>query len=670
MKTHTYITVLFAVLVFPLMAQNPPTAGRSRGRGATPTRSTLPASTNSLADYKTDLAIVASAQKDALDQARQSLTNGSATTETRTALETAVKEMERAQAALAEAAKSRDKLSAAVSAEQAAYQALLKLNSRETRMRRSNRQQQGQQQQNQNDSEMNQLDLPEEQNRYESESQAQTPQDAQQRQRSQNADRLRDLSQRQQDLNERLRDAQTALQAARTETEREEARRQLKRLQDEQRQLLSNVDEMRQQMDQNSNSSSAAQASQALDQTRSDMERAAEQMGREAPSEALASASRAQERMQNLRDDLRREASGQFGEQMRDLRTQAREMTRRQDEISRELNTLADNKSMNAPAGRQEVVQQLDRQRNSLTNLMENMQNISEQSESSEPLLSQQLYESLRQASQSRPENSLQVERQLAERDFFPQASQADRTVQTNLAQLARNVERATESVLGSEAAALRFAQQELDDLTRQLERDTANTNVGSAQAISQDAQNQSNRVDQANSQGEGNSNTNSRGQQAQSNRGSRGAQNEQQQTQNDRRGGRGQNPERQPNTQPGMANDNGGAITGTNYVNWADRLRDVEQVIDPTDLRNQLATARERAANFRRDYRRDGRAPDPQALNTQVIAPLIQVKSWLRDELARKEQSDGLVPLDRDPVPDNYAELVRKYYEKLGSAQ
>jgi hypothetical protein len=27
-------------------------------------------------------------------------------------------------------------------------------------------------------------------------------------------------------------------------------------------------------------------------------------------------------------------------------------------------------------------------------------------------------------------------------------------------------------------------------------------------------------------------------------------------------------------------------------------------------------------------------------------------------------------VPLDRDPVPDNYSELVRKYYEKLGSAQ
>jgi hypothetical protein len=27
-------------------------------------------------------------------------------------------------------------------------------------------------------------------------------------------------------------------------------------------------------------------------------------------------------------------------------------------------------------------------------------------------------------------------------------------------------------------------------------------------------------------------------------------------------------------------------------------------------------------------------------------------------------------VPLDHDPVPDNYSELVRKYYEKLGGGQ
>jgi hypothetical protein len=46
------------------------------------------------------------------------------------------------------------------------------------------------------------------------------------------------------------------------------------------------------------------------------------------------------------------------------------------------------------------------------------------------------------------------------------------------------------------------------------------------------------------------------------------------------------------------------------------------------------------------------------------------QVRVWLQEELSRHEDSASLVPLDRDPVPDNYSELVRKYYEKLGSAQ
>jgi hypothetical protein len=49
---------------------------------------------------------------------------------------------------------------------------------------------------------------------------------------------------------------------------------------------------------------------------------------------------------------------------------------------------------------------------------------------------------------------------------------------------------------------------------------------------------------------------------------------------------------------------------------------------------------------------------------------PLAQVRVWVREELSRQENANSLVPLDRDPVPENYSELVRQYYEKLGSAQ
>jgi len=51
-------------------------------------------------------------------------------------------------------------------------------------------------------------------------------------------------------------------------------------------------------------------------------------------------------------------------------------------------------------------------------------------------------------------------------------------------------------------------------------------------------------------------------------------------------------------------------------------------------------------------------------------VTPLGEVRVWLRQELARRDNPGGLVPLDRDPVPENFSELVRKYYETLGTAQ
>ena len=39
-------------------------------------------------------------------------------------------------------------------------------------------------------------------------------------------------------------------------------------------------------------------------------------------------------------------------------------------------------------------------------------------------------------------------------------------------------------------------------------------------------------------------------------------------------------------------------------------------------------------------------------------------------EELARRQSQDALVPIDRDPVPTKFTDLVRKYYEKLGGAE
>jgi len=122
------------------------------------------------------------------------------------------------------------------------------------------------------------------------------------------------------------------------------------------------------------------------------------------------------------------------------------------------------------------------------------------------------------------------------------------------------------------------------------------------------------------------------------------------------------------------FANENPGTwrepITGPGFGPWSDRLRDVEEMIDAPDLRNQVATARERARLLRQQFNRTREKPDWAVVQLQVVKPLVEVRDRIAEELARRGSEQALVPLDRDPVPNRYADLVRKYYEELGKAK
>lgn len=116
-----------------------------------------------------------------------------------------------------------------------------------------------------------------------------------------------------------------------------------------------------------------------------------------------------------------------------------------------------------------------------------------------------------------------------------------------------------------------------------------------------------------------------------------------------------------------GDATPTGGPITGDNFGPWSDRLRDVEEMIDLPDLRTDVATARERVRLMRQDFKRDLKKPDWVVVRLQVIKPLVEVRDRIAEELARRQSTDSLVPIDRDPVPSRFSELVRRYYEELG---
>jgi hypothetical protein len=348
----------------------------------------------------------------------------------------------------------------------------------------------------------------------------------------------------------------------------------------------------------------------------------------------------------------------------------------------------------------------------------------------------------LRRADQARTGNLLDMSAQLAERGFLPQAAEAGRAAGTNINQIRRSVERAAESVLGSETESLRYAQSELNDLAQQVQREIAggqtnaagiaNSNSNSNQlaqlSAPTESRNRSTNTNRVGAPGGTNetqiaSNYSQQRQRenSSSDSGQSSADSSAQNRERNRNGGngpRGNNSERQiannnsnsARPQNGSANgggaqtgnrdgtqnaengrggnslrefveqlgrgggaggsNNGGPITGNGFVDWSDRMRDVERVLDSEDLRNQLATVRERVATYRSEFRQGARLPRSEVLQDQILTPLTQVRFWLREELARRENANSLVPLDRDPVPEKYSELVRKYYETLGSAK
>jgi hypothetical protein len=632
-----------------------------------------------------DAGVVRDSQAQALEQARatQERQEDPRTTEL---WGTAARQMQEALDKLNQATNSPaapTALPSARASEQAAYQTLLRLQEHEYQVARSRNQRnggRGQQMQRQ----LDQLDLAQTENRYETQRQAQAPATTQQREQLQIMSRLQDLARRQQDLNERLKELQTALQEARTEQERADIQRRLKRLEEEEQQTLADVDELRQRMDQPENQSRLGEERRQLDQTREDVERAAQAAGQGEASPALAAGTRAQRQFQQMRDQIRRESSSQFADDLRQMRNDARELSRQQEELAKSMASEAASptRSLSDNGPRESMLNQLARQKELLTNLLVRASAMSQQAEEPEPLLARQLYDMLRKYTQDsgnelkgaqddllnrgllsqelydelkdNPESEgaklLDLTAEMVRRDFPRQAQDAGQRAGAGIDTLKRGVERAAESVVGDDTEALRLAQQELNQLTGQLEHELAQASAGGSPTNAGLPGGQTNLAQAGLSEGR-NVEPASR---------SSGAE-----LANDSAGGAG------GRDWDRLLNNNGGPplgpLTGADFVPWSDGLRDVEEMVEQPYLRNGVAAVRDRARVFRQDYKRTGKKPDWAVVRLQVLEPLNQVRDGIADELARRGSQQALVPLDRDPVPGRYSELVRRYYEELG---
>jgi hypothetical protein len=376
----------------------------------------------------------------------------------------------------------REPLTPALTAEQAAYQALLKLRAREHNIVRQNQRQRGasrssarsQQMQRQ----LNQLELRNDENRYETERMAQDQQETpEERENRQVLNRLRELAQRQHDLNERLKELQSALEEARTPEQREELKRQLQRLQEEQRQILQDTEELQSRMESPENLERMAQERQQLEQTREQVQRASEALEETRLTQAAASGTRAEQDFEDLRNEFRRRASNRFSEEMQQMRDAARQLDQKQEELSEQLSQSAQpdpskGKSLRDSGEREQIADELAQQRQRLSSLQEQMRQTIQDAEQTEPLLAEKLYDAARNAQDQNVEQALESAERSLRQGLLQDAQQQEQPAAQGIDQLRQGIEQAADSVLGDETEALRRAREELQNLSSELNQE------------------------------------------------------------------------------------------------------------------------------------------------------------------------------------------------------
>ncbi|MGV3483315.1 MAG: hypothetical protein ACO1RT_02720 [Planctomycetaceae bacterium] len=672
--------------------------------------------------FAADIDVLQQSQQQAIDQASE-LAEAAEDAKSKQLIEQIIGHMQTALEQLQQASDSttRQPLDPALAAEQAAYQSLLQLRAREFQVSRS-RQQRGQSSGSasaqRRQQQLDELELKNDENRYETQSQATdaNQEDDAQREDRQILSRLKELAQRQEDINNQLTQLQSALEQAKTEAEKEEVRRQLKRLREQEQELLREADELADRMQQQQDNQSQRQLNEQLEQTRENIRKSSEALDQNNAPEALAAGTRAERELDQMSEEFRKRAAGEFDETVREMRSKARELEQAQEQLSQQLEQIADDQQPGLRAGgdREAIQQSLREQSEALGELLEQVQRTVQEAEPAEPLLAQELYETYRKTQQNHLDRRLTDTQELLRRGLDPQAQQVQRQAAESTSELRRDLEKAAESVLGNEQKALERALNELDKLDQALQSELAEAKAGgqpaseaesqngprrpaadaaaSTDAESGDPQSEDNRDPQpagqrpgpdqdqeSQSQGQNPQGQNPQGQNPQG----QNPQGQNPQGQNPR----GQNPQGQiPSGQNsgnrrdgGLLNqmEQGGGgglaspIAGDGFRQWTDGLRDVEEMVGDPVLRSEAAAIRDRARQMRLEMRRHSEPPQWSLVESMIAKPLRELKAKVSEELLRRaaDRADP-VPIDRDPVPEEFSNAVKRYYESLGSGR
>jgi hypothetical protein len=70
-------------------------------------------------------------------------------------------------------------------------------------------------------------------------------------------------------------------------------------------------------------------------------------------------------------------------------------------------------------------------------------------------------------------------------------------------------------------------------------------------------------------------------------------------------------------------------------------------------------------------EFKRHSKEPQWDEVRKLVAEPLRELRQRVSQELLRRSaERTSLVPIDRDAVPEEFSDQVRRYYEQLGSGE
>lgn len=475
------------------------------------------------AAYADDVKAIADSQQKALD-GLAAMREKLQTPEANKTIDEIEQEMKAALNALlmATAANALPPLDEALPHEQAAYQSLLKLRARETRIMKSkNAQGGGGGQQSASGQELDQLEMKEDAERYETRNRAADPkQSAAEKEREEFLSRLRELARRQEDMNQKIKELQAALDAAKNEEEKKQIERQLKRLRDEQREMLRDVDELQNNLAAPKHNAPQTAAEKQLEQTRENVRQASDALEKGKTQEALTAGKRAESELDKLREDFRKQTANQFAEEVRDLVDRAQKLDERQQQINEQLtgkrsnpddkspgddkkptkNTTAANSKPDAADATEKPAKptqpglrggaasqgnqlpaELADQRRELNDVLEKARDLTQRAEGAEPLLSKQLYDTVREAHQKQTSRAVELMQQLVAGGLPTEAARVAPQAEQGVKQLRDGIEKAAEGILGDDVESLRRAKQEVDRLAQALAEEIARENPAAA---------------------------------------------------------------------------------------------------------------------------------------------------------------------------------------------